>query len=302
MSIVKANNLNLSKVSFSDVKLNKHGLKMVYVNIDGGKLLIQTPKMYAPNGIKKWEKKDNNDTDKFEMEMSFFGEDGTDKNANEIRELHNKLKELDEKIKAKILENSSKWLGIKLDKNMLETVMYNPIVKIPKDKEGNVLPYPSRLRTKIDRDNETGKFLNNKKFNTEVLFFDENKTKIDVNENNAMNVVPKGCQVINIIELVYISLSKTAISVKWKLVQSKVFKSKDAITSYAMIDDDDENENVLPDDLDSENNIVNEVETEVEENVECEVETVEENVNEVEETVEVVEEKVVKPKGRAKKV
>jgi len=97
MSIIKAVNLDLNKVSFSDVKTDNHGRKMVYVNYNGGKIMVQTPKMYVPNGIKRWRKKDavDNKDDSFEMEMSFGGEDKEDKNSVEIREFHTKLEEFD---------------------------------------------------------------------------------------------------------------------------------------------------------------------------------------------------------------
>ena len=75
--VIKATNLDLSQLTFSEVKLDNHGRKMVYVNNRGGKVLIQTPKMYTPNGVKRWRKKDatDNKDDSFEMEMSFGGED-----------------------------------------------------------------------------------------------------------------------------------------------------------------------------------------------------------------------------------
>jgi hypothetical protein len=220
---------------------------MVYINKNNGKILIQTPKMYVPNGIKRWRKKDavDNKDDKFEMEVSFYGEN----NSEEIRHFHEKLKQFDEMIKNKVIEKSKEWLGMpKLDKSTLESVMYTPMVRIPKDKEGNELPYPSRLRIKLDREmdfngNYTGRFSSNKKFKTEILMFDESKQKMDMNENNAENIVPKGSQVISVMELVYLSLSKTTISTKWKLVQGKVFRNKESITGYAMLDDDSSQQN-----------------------------------------------------------
>lgn len=259
MAPVKASGLDLSKVTFSDVKTDNHGRKMVYVNMNNGKILVQTPKMYAPNGIKRWRKQDatNNKDDKFEMELSFYGENGTDKNAKEIREFKDKWEQFDEIIKNKVIEKSKEWLGMpKLDKSTLESVMYTPMVKVPKDKEGNELPYPSRIKAKIDREvdaagNPSGRFLSNKKFKTEVLLFDEDKERVELNEDNCEDAVPKGCQVVSILELVYLSLSKTTISTKWKLIQAKVFKNKDSITTYAMLDDD-ENDPVV-DDLDTEN-------------------------------------------------
>lgn len=256
MVVVKASNLDLSKVTFSDVKTDNHGRKMVYVNMNNGKILVQTPKMYAPNGLKRWRKKDamDNKDDKFEMELSFYGEDGATKNAEELREFHECFQQFDEIIKKKVLEKAKEWLGMpKLDMNTLESVMYTPMVRVPKDKDGNELPYPSRIRAKIDREidsdgNASGRFLSNKKFKTEVLVFDENKEPLHVNEDNAEVVIPKGTQVVSILELVYLSLSKTTISTKWKLVQAKVFRNKNTITTYAMLDDADS----TPADLDTE--------------------------------------------------
>lgn len=253
MGVIKANSLNLTKVTFSDIRTDIHGRKMVYINYDSGKIMVQTPKMYAPNGVKRWRKADatNNKDDKFEMELSFYGENGTDKNAEEIREFHQKWKEFDEMLKNKIIEKSKEWLSMaKLDMNTLESVMYTPMVRVSKDKEGNELPYPSRIKAKIDREmdsngNFSGRFISNKKFKTEVMIFDENKERIIVNEENAEDAIPKGCQVVSILELVYLTLSKTTISTKWKLVQAKVFRDKDSITGYALLDDD------KPDDLDS---------------------------------------------------
>lgn len=299
--VLKVNNLDLSKITFSDVKLDPRGRKMVFVNLNGGKILLQTPKMFAPNGLKKWAGKTPAENDNFELELSFGGEQGTDKNSVAIAELHKKFKQLDEMIINKILENSPKWVGKKLTKDGLE-LLYKPIVKVPKDKEGNILNYPSRFKAKIDRDSETGKFLSNKRDKNEILFFNENNERLDINEHNAEDMIQRNCQVITIIELVYLNISSTGINVKWKLVQSKVFKNNNTITGYAIVDDDDEEETALPDDLDSENDIVkSDPDSEPIEEHEVE-EVVEEPIEEHEvEVVEEIVEKTVKPKGRGKK-
>jgi hypothetical protein len=313
--VVKANNLDLSKVTFSDVKTDNHGRKMVYVNMNNGKILVQTPKMYAPNGVKRWRKQDaiNNKDDKYEMELSFYGEAGTNKNSEEIREFREKWEAFDDLIKQKVIEKSKEWLSMpKLDLTTLESVMYTPMVKVPKDKEGNELPYPSRIRAKIDREmdstgNYTGRFLCNKKFKTEVLLFDENKDRLEMNEDNAESVVPKGSQVVSILELVYLSLSKTTISTKWKLVQAKVFRNKDTITSYAMLDEDDnENEaSAVGEDLDTNEDSKNVESTslQVEDVEDVEDDGVEDDSSENEEAAQPKKENVApaKPKGRVKR-
>jgi hypothetical protein len=312
MSIIKAINLDLNKVSFSDVKTDNHGRKMVYVNYNGGKIMVQTPKMYVPNGIKRWRKKDatDNKDDSFELELSFGGEDKEDKNSLEIREFHNKLEQFDEMVKKAIMSKSKEWLGKqKVSMETIEDAYYSPSVKVPTDKDGTVLDYPSRVRAKLDReresdsDNFTGRFLSNKRFKTPILMFDENKQPLDINESNYDTVVPKGSQIVCVLELVYLSIT-TKVSAKWKLIQGKVYKNQQSITSYAMIDEESQQE-----DLDTEGVVeatknLELSEEELEEVDEEEVEEEEVEEEEVEEE-EVEEVQVVTPppktKGRAKK-
>jgi hypothetical protein len=294
---------------------------MVYVNYNGGKIMVQTPKMYVPNGIKRWRKKDavDNKDDSFEMELSFGGEDKEDKNSVEIKEFHNKLEQFDSLVKNAIMSKSKEWLGKpKVSMETIEDAYYAPSVKIPTDKDGNVLDYPSRVRAKIDRerdgdsDNFTGRFLSNKRFKTPVLMFDESKNQIDMNESNFEMVVPKGSQVICVLELVYLSIT-TKVSAKWKLVQAKVYRNQQSITGYAMLDEEQEE---LELESENEDELVQETKKlNVSEDVEDvedpedpedpeESEVVEEESDEVEEEPVVVIEKTVpvaKPKGRVKR-
>ena len=320
MSIIKAVNLDLNRVSFSDVKTDNHGRKMVYVNYNGGKIMVQTPKMYVPNGVKRWRKKDavDNKDDSFEMELSFGGEDKEDKNSVEIKEFHNKLEQFDSLVKNAIMSKSKEWLGKpKVSMETIEDAYYAPSVKIPTDKDGNILDYPSRVRAKLDReregdsDNFTGRFLSNKRFKTPVLMFDESKNQIDMNESNFEMVVPKGSQVICVLELVYLSIT-TKVSAKWKLVQAKVYRNQQSITGYAMLDEDLEEvelESENEDELVKETQKLNVSEDVEDEDVEEqedpeESEVVEEESDEVEVEPVVVIEKTVpvaKPKGRVKR-
>jgi hypothetical protein len=254
MPVIKATTLELSKITFSDVKTDNHGRKMVFVNYNGGKITVQTPKMYVPNGIKRWRKKDavDNKDDSFEMEMSFGGEDKSD----DIRVFHEKMEEFDELVKQQIMSHSKEWLGKpKISMELIENAFYAPTVRVPMDKEGNVLDYPSRVRAKLDRervnggDDFSGRFLSYKKPATPVLMFDESKTLIEMDESNFESVVPKNSQVVAVLELVYLTIT-TKVSAKWKLVQAKVSKNQQNITGYAMLDDEEEVQE--QEDLDSE--------------------------------------------------
>ena len=316
MPVIKATTLDLSKITFSDVKTDNHGRKMVFVNYEGGKIIVQTPKMYVPNGLKRWRKKDatDNKDDSFEMELSFAGED---KNSD-IREFHDKMEQFDELVKKQIITHSKEWLGKpKVSMELVENAFYSPSVRLPMDKEGNILDYPSRVRAKLDRertngDDFTGRFLSYKKPATPVLMFDESKTLIEMNEDNFESVVPKGSQVVSVLELVYLTIT-TKVSAKWKLVQAKVSRNQQTITGYAMIDDEESN---VQEDLESEpakETSTKEVEVvkdeEEEEEEEVVEEVVEEEVEEEEEDEDVQEDEleeepepvVAKPKPRGRK-
>jgi hypothetical protein len=253
MSVIKATTLDLTQLTFSDVKTDNHGRKMVFVNNNGGKVVIQTPKMYVPNGIKRWRKKDavDNKDDSFEMEMSFGGEDSNE----DIRIFHEKMEEFDSLVKQQIMSHSKEWLGKpKISMELIENAFYAPTVRVPMDKEGNILEYPSKVRAKLDReringgDDFSGRFLSYKKPATPVLMFDESKALIEMDENNFESVVPKNSQVVAVLELVYLTIT-TKVSAKWKLVQAKVSTNQKHITGYAMLDEDEEK---VQEDLDSE--------------------------------------------------
>lgn len=307
MPVIKATNLDLSKITFSDVKTDNHGRKMVFVNYDGGKIMVQTPKMYVPNGLKRWRKKDatDNKDDSFEMELSFSGED---KNT-EIRDFHTKMEQFDELVKKQIITHSKEWLGKpKVSMELVENAFYSPSVRVPMDKEGNILDYPSRVRAKLDRerkgDDFTGRFLSYKKPPTPVLMFDESKNLIEMNEDNFESVVPKGSQVVAVLELVYLTIT-TKVSAKWKLVQAKVARNQQTITGYAMIDDE---ESVVEDDIESEP-VKESLEEQVQVQVQVEVEEEEQQVEEeqleeeqqVEDEFEIEPVVVSKPKSRGRR-
>lgn len=312
MPVIKPSNLDVSKVTFSATKIDVHNRKMSFLNHDGTGIMIQTPKMYAPNGIKRWSKPDPNNPstkdDKFEIELQFSGLDRDDSHSKEVQEFHQKMQDLDELIKTEVLKNAGDWLGKpNLSKVVLEEAYYKPIVRVSKDmKTGETGKYPPRIRAKIDRDfpkdggEATGRFLSNKRYRTEVFLYNENKERIELNESNAEEAVPKGSQVVCILELVYLSISPAAVSIKWKLVQAKVYPNHQAITGNIFIDDEEVHQQQHQEDLDTDNS----------KHVEAGHSDDEENVEDVEEETddeqaapapEPVKPEPVKPKARAKR-
>jgi len=281
---IKSSQFNINNVTFN-LKVDKETKrKVVYINHNKTRILIQAPKVYLPNGVKHWSSTAYPES--YEMEISFGEDKDNEVNNRAIREFEHKMKELDNRIKTEILNNSKDWIGKpKTTMSMIEEVFYpNPIVRVPKDKDGNILEYPNRMRLRLEReregDNFTGCFSSSKKDHTQVLIFDENNNQLDFNEANCESVVPKNSKAIPIIEFVNISIVGDKVYPKWKLVQAKVFRNTVSITGNII--DDDEQE--LPEDLD-ETPVTETIETKEEVEVEA-VKVEEEKEEEEEEEVE----------------
>ena len=231
--IIKASELNVSELTFSDVKTDKYNKKMVFVNRkDGKKVLLQTPKMLNVFGVKRWhsEGTDSKD-DSFAVELSFAGKDSDP----ELQKFHQVLVDLDSLVKEKTYENRSSWLNKpKISKESIEETLYLPTLKVSIDKNGEVLEYPDRFKIRFDK-NATGKFVSNKKTNSEIMVFDKDKVEIEINPDNIENVMGKNSYLTSVVELVYITIG-AKISLKFKFVQGKLITSSSDINSYAMLD------------------------------------------------------------------
>ena len=169
MSVSKINQLNINALTFSDVKKGEYS-KLMYVNNNKDKVRIQTPKLYIPSGGKHWVPKKESDKDAFDIDLSFKGHETNDA----IKQFHDKMLQLDNRIKEYIVKNSKACLGkTSITLETLEESFYTPIVKVAKNAEGDILPYPDRMKIKLDRDEKkgSGKFLRQ----VQVLFAMVNK-------------------------------------------------------------------------------------------------------------------------------
>jgi hypothetical protein len=237
-NIIKASELNVSELTFSDVKVDKYNKKMVFVNRPGGKkVLIQTPKMFNVFGAKRWHSEGTDiKDDSFAVEMSFSGKESNP----ELQKFHTVLSDLDKLVVDEAFKNRSTWLGKPKTSRELVEEIYLPVLKISTDKKtGEPLEYPDRFKIKFDKDRESGKFVSSKKNNNEIMIFDENKDKITVNADNIENVIGKGSYLTSVVELVYITIG-AKISLKFKFIQGKLIRNNNDITENVMIEDDDE--------------------------------------------------------------
>jgi hypothetical protein len=231
MSIVKGTEFNAERVSFSEPKADSNGKKLVFVNYNGSKFRIQTPRLRAPLGMSKWE---NEKGDTFEISLDLEKDSA----------FHRNMLALDALITREIKSKSKEWVGgkVKVNDDYI-TNTYKPIVKPPYDKEGNLLEqYSDRIKLKVMTDKEYTKFVSEKKYNTELGFYDSDKNRIEATPDNYHLVCPKGSHLVGLAELAYISIGSLGISPVFRLVQAKVEQNKTVLTEFSMLDLEDDTE------------------------------------------------------------
>jgi hypothetical protein len=262
---IKISEFNVSNVSFQMKIDQKTKRKIFFVNHNKQAILIQTPRFYLPNGLKHW--KSDAYPESFELELSFGEDKENEVNNSNIMDFQKKMSQLDDLIKQQIMNNPKDWVGKpKASMEMIETAFYpNPIVRVPKDKDGNVLEYAPRMRLKVERETDdngsfTGYFTSSRKNKTRVMVFDENNSQLNLTEETCESVIPRGSKGIVVMELVNINVVGDKVYPKWKLVQAKVYRNQQSITDN-IIDDVDEVEDSVANDLDSETPVQDQHET-----------------------------------------
>lgn len=137
LSIQRSSEFSPASVGFSKLRKNKNGGKTVYLNGgDNKKLYLQLPFMRSPYGLSAFTDEGTGRTS-YSLDLSF------DPDNAEAMDLHNKLKELDEKIVNTVAQNSKEWLGKEFNVAVLREALYKPLVRPGKE------PYPSTLKLKI---------------------------------------------------------------------------------------------------------------------------------------------------------
>ena len=162
MSVIKACDFNVTGLKFSSVKKLETGQKLIFVNKDdakGNKILLQTPKMNIPFGIKKWENKDNG-SESFDISLSFHSSEDGNKNSKEISQFKTQLKKFDDFIISNIITNSKDWVNkSKVSKEVVEEALYNKSLKPSLDKEKNETDYAPTIKVKLDKEKDSERFL-----------------------------------------------------------------------------------------------------------------------------------------------
>ena len=153
-AIVSSSNLDISKISFGDIRLNKAGGKSVPIKYNGQSLQIRLEKAMYPMGVNVRESENGTN---YTMSLTLKGcdpyaKDKAGADTGSLGVLYNFLHDLQSKLLDTAETNSVKWFGKTRSRSVLEDTMKQFISPSVEKVGGEWVPsgkYPPSLRMKI---------------------------------------------------------------------------------------------------------------------------------------------------------
>ena len=154
IAIVSSSNLDINKVSFGDIRLNKAGGKSVPIKYNGQPLQIRLDKTVYPMGVRVTE---NENGTTYNMSLTLKGcdpyaKDRAGAEAGSVGTLYNFLQDLQKKILDTAETNSTKWFGKSRSRSVLEDTMkqfISPSVEKVNNEWVASGKYPPSLKMKV---------------------------------------------------------------------------------------------------------------------------------------------------------
>ena len=223
---ITANELDVSKLEYSDLRRLDSGIKVAYVNHNGGLINLQTPELSLT-----FDSTDHDGNGKYSFMASMKGIDTNE----QLQEFSGKMKEIESKLLADAEKNCVQWLGKKYSSEMILD-KFTRIMRPYKDPETGEYTgkYPDNMSFKVVK--REGKFM--------CKFYDENRQRINVDNENEEDyveiekVLAKGTSFRAILKCTGLWVSNIGFGVSWQAAQMKV-KLPDNLEEYAFRDEDD---------------------------------------------------------------
>ena len=213
MRPVRGNELYIDDVTFGPFKKLGDFGRIAKLGYRGKDLVIQTPRMFIPFGVSKFDTK-------FSIDVSFDGM--TDDEDCMLSNFLTRLKKLDKKVQRLAKEKKS-WLKGKQH-------IYCPIVKDVLTEDGEVDDrYKPKMRVKLPIWDDKIKF----------QLFDETGQRINLHPTTIEDEITKGSDIRMILSCTGLWIAGSKYGVSFKLQQAQLFK-RAAMTEFAFVDSSDE--------------------------------------------------------------
>lgn len=220
-------------ISFSEPKpYGNKGMQQTYIYLNGKTLAVEHAPMKNISGMAQFADDSGKvDDTKYTITLTCGSDD------SKVQRYHNFLKNLDEVISRKALNDKIGSVWIKGKKNISEDTVserYSPIVKRKVDESGEQ-KYPDSIKYKINKSLESGSFM--------VQLFDNKKQM--VKDDDYKDELSKGSMVKGIVLFGSVWFGPKGFGVK---VTPKVLRtdSEKKIRGYAFVDSDDSDSEEAP--------------------------------------------------------
>lgn len=213
--------INVSELQPSEIKFSRaksnSGRRFIVAYYNKKNLALKLPKLRIP----------------FDSRVNQFDQLEINVSLGSNQELIDKIKDLDEKMIEFALEHN--WFNGK-------AFDYTPTLKESKNNQ-----FPPTLRIKVP----------NKDNVIKTLFFNKDKTKIEINdETDVVSIMKKGTHVQTAIECVGVWINESKFGLSWKAEQVRIISKPEEINEEYTFDDSDDEEisdtELLIDDSDDE--------------------------------------------------
>lgn len=240
-AIITSANLDISKVTFGEIRMNKAGGKSVPIKYNGQNLQFRVPKMMYPMGI------NIKDTDSgattYQLSATLKGCDPYAKerasaDLGDVGNLYNFLLDMQEKLLDTAAANSGRWFGKTRDRNVLSALMKSFISPSVEKVNGEWVPsgkYPPSFRMKVPVYDGV----------VSMSVVDGTGKPVEVDTENIAAVFPKRVEAsLAISPSVYVS--GQGFGVTWRVTHARVSPPNRLTAADVFADEIDEEVSVKP--------------------------------------------------------
>jgi hypothetical protein len=234
MSVISPSALNVSKITFSPVKIQeKTGARFAYVNYGGDNkpLVVQVGSLGTAFGLSKMTA---DGKDKFSVDLKLYGYDNA-QSYPKVAAIYNALTAVDEYMIDQAVKNSKAWFKGEKSREVISE-LYTPTVKFARDAEGNPKPYPPNIKVKMPY--YDGKF--------QTVVTDDKGRQL--NDIPLEDLLVKGCEMTVLMQCTGVWFSNGKYTLSWKANRIRLDKMSDSMRAGGFLDEegDAEEEEAAP--------------------------------------------------------
>ena len=233
-AIIPSSTLDINKVSFGDIRLNKAGGKSVPIKYSGQNLQIRLPKMMYPMGVNIRDT-DNGTTYMLSATLKgcdAFAKDRATAESGELGTLYNFLLDLQEKLLQSATAQSVKWFGKARKEDVLRDTMKMFLSPSVEKINGEWVPtgkYPPSFRMKVP--------VYDGQVSMDVVSHDGKP--LDVTPENLAQVFPKRVEAsIAVAPSIYVT--GQGFGVTWRIIFARVSPPQRLTAAQVFADEIDE--------------------------------------------------------------